>query len=67
MTHDERIEWQIKSLGESLKLRDWAESLVEMQEQLIYLLDTYHLWSEDGDFTFPDGNTIERAEWNRQR
>lgn len=34
-------------------LEEWPE--IHMRTE--YLLDTYNLWSEDGTFTFPDGET----------
>lgn len=30
-------------------------------DRLTFLLDKYHLWSEEGTFTFPDGETWQKA------
>lgn len=32
----------------------------ELEAKVVFLLDTFNLWSEDGHFTFPDGDTWER-------
>ena len=65
MTHDERIAKQTALLVEGMGLRGLAEELVTAQAQLVLLLDTYKLWSPEGTFTFPDGSTAYRENWER--
>lgn len=44
-----------QALGEYL-LRDE----IKEPDKVKFILDTFHLWSEDGTFTFPDGETYHR-------
>lgn len=39
-----------------------SEESEQLYGYLIFLLDNYHLWSEDATFTFPDGMTIEKED-----
>lgn len=41
---------------------DTSDELEVVTGYVIWLLDTYHLWSEEGTFTFPDGMTIEKED-----
>jgi hypothetical protein len=38
-------------------LNEATEAATECFSELMWLLDTYELWSEEGTYTFPNGNT----------
>lgn len=44
------------------KSNDDDDELEIVTGYVIWLLDTYCLWSEEGTFTFPDGMTIEKED-----
>ena len=41
-------------------LEYWENGYNELQLKIMYLLDTYKLWSEDGTFTWPNGEMWHR-------
>lgn len=63
MTHDERVSKQLAMLITGMGFRGLANELVTAQGYIVFLLDTYSLWSPEGTFTFHDGETIERRQW----
>lgn len=63
MTYQERIKQQEKYLVDGMNLRLLAEECVNVQGMVVFLLDTYQLWSPENTFTFPDGVMIERGQW----
>lgn len=41
----------------SMEIRD-------LEDKIRFLLDTYDLWSEEGTYTFPDGDTFYSFEYD---
>jgi hypothetical protein len=63
MTHEERVAQQQALLAKAMDLKGLADALISLQAMVFYLLTAYNLWSPEGTFTFPDGDTVERAQW----
>lgn len=64
MTHEQRVAHQQQMLVDAFDLPGLAEAMIDLQGQIVYLLDTQKLWSPEGLFTFPNGETIERKDWD---
>ena len=37
--------------------------LIDYTAKIYFLIDIYHLWAEDGTFTFPDGDMWELSQY----
>lgn len=50
-----------------LSVEELNEALYNACNHVTFLLDTYDLWSPDGAFTFPDGQTYRKEDCNATR